>query len=256
MAEKDQVKTLNKCMHIFMCMADNREPMTLNELIKKTGLKKTTTYRLLQALTSLQLVEKIPRTKQYGLGPKLIYFGVTALGNLNLHKISLPVMTKLRNDTGETINLSILKGSEIMILERIQSDHLFNVNLSVGSRLPANCTSQGKAILAYLNDEKVDEIMTGFIFEKKTENTIVSMSALKNELKNVREKGYAVNDEELEKGLTAVAAPVFDYAGKVIAAINVSYSTARHPGPEMYERLSEKVIKASKEISRSLGFSG
>ncbi|WP_299983562.1 IclR family transcriptional regulator [Desulfobacula sp.] len=256
MAEKNQVKTLEKCVHVLTCMADNLEPMTLNELIKKTGLKKTTTYRLLQALTSLQLMEKNPETKQYHLGPKLIYFGVTALGNLDLHKISLPIMTKLRNDTGETINLSILKGSEIIILARIRSDHLFNVNLSVGSRLPVNCTSQGKVILAYMNDDRANEIMENFIFEKKTEKTIVSMSALKNELELVREKGYAVNDEELEKGLSAVAAPIFNYAGEVIAAINVSYSTARHPEPEMYKRFSKKVITASKKISKSIGFSG
>ncbi|MBU8848164.1 MAG: IclR family transcriptional regulator [Desulfobacterales bacterium] len=255
MAEKDQVKTLEKCVQILMCMADNREPMTLNALIQKTGLKKTTTYRLLQALTSLQLLEKIPATKQYSLGPKLIYFGVTALGNLNLHKISLPVMTKLRDETGETVNLSILKGSEIIILARIRSDHLFNITLSVGSRLPVNCTSQGKAILAYMDDERANEIMANCTFDKKTEKTIVSIPALKNELELVREKGYAINDEELEKGLRAVAAPIFNYADEVIAAINVSYSIARHPESEMYKNLSEKIIQASKEISRSLGFS-
>ena len=255
MAQKDQVTTLEKCVQILMCMADNRIPMTLNELIEKTGLKKTTTYRLLQALTTEKLVEKAPKTKQYALGPKLIYFGVTALGNLNLNKIALPIMTKLRNETGETVNLSMLKGSEIVILERIQSNHLFNINLSVGSRLPTYCTSQGKAMLAHLDDEKINEIMKDFIFKKKTDKTIVSMPALKDELKCIRKNGYAINDEELEKGLIAVAAPIFNHADKVIAAINVSYLTARHPGSEMYESLSVKVIQASKEISRSLGFS-
>ena len=256
MGQKDQVKSLEKCVHILTCMADNRKNMTLNELTQKTGLKKTTIYRLLQALTSLQLVEKKTKTRQYFLGPKLIYFGVTALGNWDLHTISLPIMTKLRNETGETVNLSILKDSEIIILARIQSDHLFNVNLSVGSRLPVNCTSQGKAILAYIDGEKANWIMTNLIFDKRTENTISSISDLKKELERIRQNGYAINNEELEKGLSAVAAPIFNHSGQVVAAINVSYSRARHPEPEMYERLSRKVIRASKEISSAIGYSG
>lgn len=256
MAQKDQVKTLEKCVHILTCLADNRKNLTLNELIKKTGLKKTTTFRLLKALTSLQLMEKIPETKLYGLGPKLIYFGVSALGNLDLHKISLPIMTRLKEETGETVNLSILKDSEIIILARIRSDHLFNVNLSVGSRLPVYCTSQGKAILSFMDDESANKIMENLIFNKKTENTITSIQDLENELRRIRKNGYSVNDEELEKGLSAVAAPILNHSGQVIAAINISYSTARHPEAEMHEHLSKKIIRASKEISESLGFQG
>ena len=256
MPRKDQVTTLEKCVQIMMCIAENQKPMTLNELMRKSGLKKTTSHRLLQSLTSAGLLEKNPESKTYSLGPKLIYLGVTALGNLNLHKTALPIMTRLREETGETVNLSMLKGHEIVILERIQSNHLFNVNLSVGSRLPAHCTSQGKAMLAYLDDAEVDEIMSASNFDKKTATTIVSMTGLKAELRTIREKGYAVNNEELETGLAAVAAPVFNHAGEVVAAVNVSYAVVRNPASGAFESLSQKVIGAGREISRTLGFSG
>lgn len=256
MPPKDQVKTLEKCVQILMCVAENQKPMALSELILKSGLTKTTSYRLLQSLTSAQLLEKDVKSKKYNLGPKLIYLGVTALGNLNLHKIALPIMTKLRKETGETVNLSILKDSEIVILERIQSNHLFNVNLSVGSRLPAHCTSQGKAMLAYLDTDRIDKIMSDADMDKKTSTTIISIAGLKDELRTIRKKGYAVNNEELETGLAAVAAPIFNHAGEVTAAVNVSYAVVRNPAPDVFEKLSEKVITAAREISSSIGFSG
>ena len=124
-------------------------------------------------------MERDPKSKKYRLGFKVISLGVSALNRLDLRQIALPFMTKLREDTEETTNLSILDGTEILFIERIQSEHLFNVNLSVGSRLPVHCTSQGKAILAFLPQDQAEALMKKINFEKRTDKTLITAKSLK-----------------------------------------------------------------------------
>ena len=255
MSAKDRVKTLDKSITILTCLAESQNQLALKELTKITGLKTTTCFRLIKAMETMGLVERDPGSKKYRLGFKVISLGVSALNRLDLRQIALPFMTKLREETGETTNLSILDGTEIIFIERIQSEHLFNVNLSVGSRLPVYCTSQGKAILAFLPEDEAEELMEKINFEKRTDKTLVTARSLKKELKAVRNNGFAINYEELEKGLCAIAAPIFNHNAYPIAAVNVSYAIARYEEPEPIDRFAKKVMDISEKISRSLGYS-
>ncbi len=254
MSAKDQVKTLEKAITILTCLAESQDQLALKDLTDKTGFKTTTCYRLIKAMESMGLLERDLGSKKYRLGAKLISLGVSALGGLNLRQIALPLMTELRDDTGETTNLSVLDGAEILYIERIQSEYLFNVNLSVGSRLPLYCTSQGKAILAFLPEDQAEELIEKITFVKRTNKTLTNVRSLKKELAVVRKKGFAVSNEELEQGHCAVAAPIFNHEAYPIAAINVSYAIARHKEPETMDRFAKKVIDTSQRISRSLGY--
>jgi DNA-binding IclR family transcriptional regulator len=133
------------------------------------------------------------------------------------------------------------------------SDYLVNVNVNIGDRLPVYCASMGKVILAYLPKNRLEEILSSIGFRKRTDNTIVSRSALMEELEQIRTKGFAINDEELEKGLRAVAAPIFNYTGEAFAAINIAWTTARHPDRETFSVYAEKIVSAAKTISRLMG---
>ena len=254
MPDKDHIKSVEKCFVILDYLHAGRRLMTLDEITQATGYKKTTCFRLLKTLRTLGIVELSPATKKYQYGPRLAAIGLTALKNMNLRNTALPILQQLRDETGETVNLTILSRSEILYVERIMSDYLVNVNVNIGDRLPVHCASMGKAILAYLPEDRLDTILSSISFEKKTNNTIVSRSELLRELEQIRSKGYAVNDEELEKGLRAVAAPIFNYTGEAFAATNIAWTTARHPERRTFSEYAVKIVAAAEKISRLMGF--
>ena len=255
MSDRDHVKSIEKCFLILDCLNARRRLMTLEEITQATGFKKTTCFRLLKTLRNLGIVELSPATKKYQYGPRLAAIGLSALKHMNLRNTALPILKRLRDETGETVNLTILSGSEILYVERVMSDYLVNVNVNIGDRLPVYCASMGKIILAYLPEDRLDQILSSITFTRKTDNTIASRSGLIEELNKIRAAGYAINDEELEKGLRAVAAPIFNYNGEAFAATNIAWTTARHPERRVFSEYAGKIVAAAKEISRLLGYS-
>ena len=255
MPDKDHIKSIEKCFAILDCLHTRQRLMTLEEITQVTGYKKTTCFRLLKTLRTLGIVELSPATKKYQYGPRLAAIGLTALKNMNLRNAALPILQQLRDETGETVNLTILSGAEILYVERIMSDYLVNVNVNIGDRLPVYCASMGKVILAFLPENRMEKILSSISFERKTDKTILTRSALVAELEQIRTDGYAVNDEELEKGLRAVAAPIFNYTGEAFAATNIAWTTARHPEHRTFSEYAVKIVAAAKAISRLMGYS-
>jgi IclR family pca regulon transcriptional regulator len=180
--------------------------------------------------------------------------GLSALKNMNLRQSALPILQQLRDETRETINLTILSGAEILYVERIMSDYLVNVNVNVGDRLPVYCASMGKVILAYLSERRLSEILSSIKLVPKTGKTIVSKAALIKELEQIRKNAFAINDEELEEGLRAVAAPIFNYTGEAFAATNIAWTTARRPERAAFSYFAEKIVTAATQISRLMGY--
>ena len=254
MANKDHIKSIEKCFVILDCLQSHQHLMTLEEITQATGFKKTTCFRLLKTLRTLGVVELSPATKKYQYGPRLAAIGLSALKTMNLRQAALPILQQLRDETGETINLTILSGSEILYVERIMSDYLVNVNVNIGDRLPVYCASMGKVILAYLSEGRLERILSSITFDKKTDNTIVTRSTLVRELEKIKRDGFAINDEELEKGLRAVAAPIFNYAGEAFAATNIAWTTARRPERATFSEYAIKIVAAAKRISQLMGY--
>ena len=251
MPDKDYIKSIEKCCTILDFL--HRKRLTLDEITQLSGYKKTTCFRLLKTMRTLGLVEMNPAGKKYQYGPRLAALGLSALKNMDLRQAALPILKRLRDETGETINLTILNGLEILYVERVMSDYLVNVNVNVGDRLPVHCASMGKVILAYLPESQLEEIISSIDFAAKTENTIISKTALLKELEQIRVDGYAINDEELEKGLRAVAAPIFNYMGEAFAATNIAWTTGRHPERSAFTEYADKIVTAANQISRLVG---
>ena len=254
MPDKDHIKSIEKCFVILDCLHANRHLPTLEEIIRITGYKKTTCFRLLKTMRTLGLVEVSPGKKKYRYGPRLAALGLSALKTMNLRQSALPILQQLRDETGETVNLTILSNSEILYVERIMSDYLVNVNVNVGDRLPVYCASMGKVILAFLPESRLEQILSSIKFKTRTEKTIVSRSALLKELEQIKSNGFAINDEELEKGLRAVAAPIFNYTGEAFAATNIAWTTARHPDRAAFADYAPKIVAAARQISRLMGY--
>ena len=254
MPDKDHIKSIEKCFVILDCLLSRQGMLTLEEITHLTGYKKTTCFRLLKTLRTLGIVELPPDSKKYQYGSHLAAIGLSALKHMNLRQIALPILQQLRDETGETVNLTILSGSEILYVERIMSDYLVNVNVNVGDRLPVYCASMGKVILAYLPEGRLDAILSAIAFRSRTANTIGSQKALRKELAQIRADGFAINDEELEIGLRAVAAPIFNYTGEAFAATNIAWTTARHPERTAFAEYARKIVTAAEKISRLMGY--
>ncbi|MEW6673757.1 MAG: IclR family transcriptional regulator [Thermodesulfobacteriota bacterium] len=253
MPGKYRIKSLEKIITILSCIYDCKNCANLNEITKKTGINKTTCFRLLQAMMAMNIVIQRQEHKVYSLGPQLISWGLFALSELDFHKEALPLMKILQTDTGESVNLSILDGTDVVIIERFRSNHLYSLNVNNGTRLPVYCTSHGKIILSYLPESKLEVILKKIQFIPLTNRTIINVDSFRKELKKTKKRGYAINMEEFEKGMAAVAGPVLNHKGEVIASLNVSYATARHSELQYNSNLAKKVLIACKKLSHSLG---
>jgi len=253
MREQEQIKSVAKCAVILSCISESPGHISLDEVAANTQFSRPTCYRLLQTMRSLGIVEQDGKTKKYRLGIKLMILGLSALRDLDLVKIASPIMKTLKEQIKETVNLAIIDGLEVIFVERIPSDYLVNVTHRVGSRFPVYCTAVGKAMLAFLPEPKANEILHGQRFEKLTEKTHLSAESMRGELEEIRRLGFAVADEELEKGLVALAAPVFDYSGMPIAAVGMSYSSARYPLSDRRVRFSREAMEAAEQISMLMG---
>jgi IclR family transcriptional regulator, pca regulon regulatory protein len=136
MLDKNSIKSVEKCFNVLSCFYCTNHSLSLEEIVKQTGYKKTSCFRILKTMLSLNILEQNSKTKTYQFGPRLVSIGLSALKNMSLHKISLPILQKLRDETRETVNLSIMNGKEILYVERLMSNYIVGLNVNVGDRLP------------------------------------------------------------------------------------------------------------------------
>jgi PcaR/PcaU/PobR family beta-ketoadipate pathway transcriptional regulator len=253
-SDNDRVKSLEKGLQLLLLLSGHPGALSLDKITQASGLNKTTCFRLIKTMQELGFVEQELNSKMYRLGPKNISLGAAAMQGLSLRRLALPYMQKLKDSTKETVNLSVLDGTEVVFIERLEASHILSTHHRIGDRLPAYCTCMGKAILAYLPEEKLLPILERIKFEAKTPRTVKNKKALLEELARIREEGLAFNREELEKGLCAVAAPIMGYAGEAVAGLNIAFPLTRHDERELTERFAPQVKEAAAAISRLLGY--
>ena len=254
MNDKDYIKSLEKALNILWLLSEHGSPLKLENLVKISGIKKTSCFRILQTLTRAGFINKAPDTNSYFIGPRMIAIGLSVLDKVGVRELALPFMEDIRKKTGTTVNLAILGGTDVIFVERLQSAHIVEPNLRIGSRLSVHLSCMGKSILAYLPEPELEKILKQVRFERKTEKTITSIEALKDELGEIRKKGFALNNEELEKGLFAIAAPLRNHTGFAVASMNIAVLLMRHSKQEAMKNFCPLLLDACRKISHSLGF--
>jgi len=228
--------------------------MSLTELARNLGSGKSSVYRLLVTLARRGYVEKNPQSERYRLTHRLFAVGSPAADRFGLREAAHPIMERLAAQTGETVNLGILDGTRVLNLHKVESRHLLRMHLTVGSGVPAHATALGKVLLATLEPAELTRRLRGRRLECLTQRTIGDRTALRSALAQVREQGFAVDDEECSLGLRCVAAPIVDRQGLVVAALSISGPTQRLPHSAL-TRLVEAVRGAARELSHRLGYS-
>ncbi len=198
--------------------------MSLAEICKLSGLNKTTTHRLLDALQSEGLIERNALTAAYSLGAGLMALGVQALASSDLRRRVRPLLKSLANETGETATLEVPIGDSMLILDEVTGRHVVGAAGNVGTRWPLHATSTGKAILAF-EDNGLERLSTPLT--ALTTKTLVNKDSFRPELINIRRRGYAVTVDELEDGFTAVATVIRGALGDVQGALSIGGPTRR-----------------------------
>ena len=241
-----------KVLKILEAIHDAPAGLQLKQVAKETAINKSTAYRFLAHLEGEGYLYR-DDAGAYVIGPKLARLGSGINYEESLRKISRPILHKLWITTGETVNLSVLDGQDALYLDVIESSHTFRLASQVGSRRPLYCTSLGKAMMAFLPPEQVEELLGSFTFVRNTPHTLIHRTKLKKDLERTRQRGYALDDEEAVLGARCVAAPVFDAGGNVAAAVSVSGPTTRISAGKV-PIVGTAVREAAGEISGRLGY--
>jgi DNA-binding IclR family transcriptional regulator len=207
----------------------------------------------MMVLEQHRLVDKNPDTGRYRLGLKLFELGSKAIGSLDLRRHAKPYLDRLQRELGETVFLCLLDEGQVFYIEKIESQQSVRTACTVGSRAPAYCTAVGKAMLAELTDAEVNQIVRRSGLRAVTPNTITTNSALKAELKAIRRRGFAIDNEEKELGLRCVSAAVRGDSGKMLAALSVS-GPAFRVTQERVPEIGVAVKQAATDLSYELGY--
>lgn len=253
-AAQPRVEALARGLAILATFSDQEPWLGLSEIARRNGLTTPTTQRLLHTLRLLGYVEQSASTKRYRPSLAVLRLGYAAIAGLGLREVALPHLQLLSESTGETVNLAVLAGHEIVYVERIKRTELITANVHVGSRLPAYCTSMGKVLLADLELHERNLALDGITLDATGPNTITNRADLERELSEVRERGFAIQDEELVAGLRSVAAAVRDRTGRAVAAVNMAVSARRITRHALVYRLAPRVLQTALAISSALGF--
>ena len=241
------IQSVARALGILELFNDRRPALTMSEVALLSGLNRATTYRFCQTLRQLGYLEDIGNG-QLRPGIKAMSLAHAALASRELPELALPYMQRLKDATGETVNLGVLHDTELVFIARVPGDSLINFRFYVGTRLPAFVTTMGRAILAFLPPGEARQILARSDREALTKHTMVATDALETELERIRSSGYAVVDEELAVGLRGIAAPVFGREGTPVAAVNVSVS---HPftNGEIDSVFAPKVLALARDLS-------
>jgi DNA-binding IclR family transcriptional regulator len=246
------VGVVRKVLKILEVLHGNPSGLQLKDIARQTAINKSTAYRFLAHLQGEGYLYR-DEAGAYVIGPKLARMGSGMNFEEGLRKISRPVLQKLWTATGETVNLAILDGQQILYLAVIESSHTFRLASQVGARRPLYCTALGKAILSHLPEEEIDDLIKSVSYERFTPHTITQPGKLKKDLLKTRLRGYALDDEEAVLGARCIAAPVFDSNARVIGGLSVSGPVTRI-SQEKVVPFATMLKKAAQSVSRRLGY--
>jgi IclR family transcriptional regulator, KDG regulon repressor len=245
------VRAVERALDILLCFTREEPVRSLTHIAECVHMSKTTVHRLLATLENRRFITRDKVTGLYRLGFRFIEMASLVLQDVELHRWAQPYLQSLSAECGETVDLSILEGSQVIYLQVIESPQRVKIAAAAGQRLPAFCTASGKALLAFLPEEQVWKIL-GENLTRYTDRTTVSVADILEELRITRERGYAVSDQEYERDINAVAAPIFDADDHPIASIAIVGPSFRLTN-ERLPALGESIRAMTKVISNEVG---
>jgi len=256
-AKKDKseyiIQAVSHALDLLEQFHDDVDELGVTELSKRLKLHKNNVFRLLATLESRGYIEQNKATENYRLGLKSLELGQTFIKQMGLLRQAKLTLEQLVHECNETAYVAIFKENHVVYLDVVETDMTVRVVSRVGSRLPAYCTAAGKVHLANLSEEELDALLTKNL-EGFTPNTHTTLLGLKEDLKNIHEQGFAVDNEELDPGVRCIAAPIRDYTRRIVGAISLSGPSMRFTSERMETELTPLVVDAAATLSTRLGY--
>jgi IclR family pca regulon transcriptional regulator len=248
--DKEFMATLAKGLAVLGCFGKQHPTMTLSQAASAANLSRATARRILRTLAELGYVEQ--QGRDFSLSPNILKLGFAYLATQSWIERAQPLLKELSERLHESASAAILEGSEIVYVARVQTQLIMSASITVGSRLPAFHTALGRVLLGYLDEAELWRRLKSLRIEAYTPSTITDLQALFDRVRADREQGFAIVDEELERGLRALAVPVLDRSGQAIGAINLSTHSARTTRNEMRDHFLPALKQVAEQVRASL----
>ena len=254
--EKDRnfVESIARGMNVFSFIVNSHKAVGITQIAKALNLSIAAVQRVTYTFQKLGYLRKDEERRRYVLGHKGWVLGLGIVKDIDLKNVAHPYLEELSAEIDETVNLAILDGTQIVYIDRIKTEQIININLSIGSKLPIYCSSMGKSLLAFLPNDELLKLLDKIDMKPITPNTITSKARLLEELQKVKKRGFSINDKELDIGLRSVAAPVRNESGTVVASVNIAVPSSRVTFEELRTKFAGKAINVTKVISDALGY--
>lgn len=248
------LRGVQRVLAILGSFSIERPELGISEIGSIVGLTPSSVYRVVASLERGGFLEQNPVTGKYMLGLEIFSLGSIVLEQMGLGRTAYPFLEELSLISRETINLGVLRQGQVMYVQKIESPELLRAGLTVGSRVPVHCTAIGKSLIAHLPESQLEEIVELRGLARHGPNCITSLDELKVHLAKVRERGYSIDDEELEADMRCIGAPIRNHMGVVVAAVAIA-GPARRMTYARLDELRPAVVRAAEGISRRIGYS-
>ena len=245
------VQSLERGLAVIRAFSHDRPRMTLSDVARETGMTRAAARRFLITLEHLGYVSSDGR--MFTLRPSVLQLGYAYLSSFSLTEIAQDHLEELADGLHESCSASVLDGDDIVYIARASTNRIMTIGLSVGTRLPAYCTSMGRVLLASLESSQLEDYLGHANLRERTVHTITDVDELRDELAKVRRQGWCLLDQELEEGVRSVAVPIRDSGGRTVAAINTSAHATRVTLSTLKERFLPALQECASQINRDLG---
>jgi DNA-binding IclR family transcriptional regulator len=244
---------VERALAMLEAVAQEAEGLSNAEISRKLEIPKSSASYILRTLEKQGYLNRNPETGKYRVGLKVLSLSRGALTGIDVREVALPIMRHLMEKTNLTCHLAILDGPDAVYIEKVEPTGFIRMDTWVGRRMRVHATSVGKALVAYIPQERLEKILAERGMEKRTPKTITSVTRLLKDLEKVREHGYAVDDEENNMGARCVGAPIFNQDGRIEASVGLS-GTTNQVNPHTMPRILEHLKDAARHVSMQLGY--
>ena len=243
---------VERALEMLEVVAQESGGLSNAEISRKLNIPKSSASYILRTLESQSYLTRDQESGKYRVGLKILSLSRGALSGIDVRGVALPIMRHLTQQTGLTCHLAILDGPDAVYIEKVEPEGFIRMDTWVGRRMRVHATSVGKALVAHIPQERLEEILRKSGMEKRTPKTITTLPRLLKELERVRMRGYAVDDEENNLGARCVGAPVFNDRGLIEAGLGLS-GTTQQVSPHTMPRILEALKDAARHISMGMG---
>ena len=245
--DPNYMTSLARGLAVIQAFSQSQQLLTISQISVKTGFSRAAVRRCLYTLAKLSFAGS-DDNRHFYLRPRVLTLGHSYISSMPLAAAAQPILDHVSHVLRESCSIATLDGTEIVYIARANVTRIMSIDLGVGSRLPAFCTTMGRVLLAHLPAEKLDEVLSRIVFKKFTERTVIGAEKLRQILRIVQRNGYSIIDQELEHGLRALAVPIRNPAGKVVAALNVGVHAQRVPIQDLQTHFFRHLKAAAHEL--------